>query len=150
MEEAMRFVSLVLGLIIIFVIPYSAAAEEPVGSMKGVVYKKNGQEPFKDCKVVLERVEKDKDKQEQRKREYESEPTDDMGEYVLPDIPEGVYKVRLIRPSGKKSRKSLTVVNIVAGQTIERSFYIRPKKIFAGYYEPCVGFILLFGLVLLL
>lgn len=149
----MRFVivTLMLGLIFNFVVPFSAVAEEMVGNMKGVVYKKDGQKPFKDCVVVLETVEKRKNsEQEQRKGEYKSEPTDEMGEYWLENIPEGVYKVKLIRPSGKKARKSLTVVKIVANQTLERSFYVRPKKFFAGYYEPCVGFFLLFGLVLLL
>ena len=121
------------------------AQDENTGSMMGVVYKKDVKTPFKNCWVVLTTIEKDKKKEKQ----YKSEPTDDNGNYELNNIPTDIYKVGLITKSGKKPTKTLTVVNIVGGKVLERSFFYKPRKPLLGYLN-CVFAVIFFGIFIIL
>jgi hypothetical protein len=140
-------------LICVLLIPAAAATgfaqeAEPVGHLMGIIYKKNVKNPYKGVRVVLTRIEKDKKKDEEEER-YESEPSDSDGNYQLRDIPVGVYKIGLVLKSGKKPNKTLTVVNIVADQTLERSFFWKPRKPLLGILTCSIA-IIFFGIILIL
>jgi hypothetical protein len=120
-------------------------SQAQTGGMMGVVYKKDIKTPFKNCRVALTTLEKDKKKQKQ----YKSDPTDDDGKYEIINVPPGVYKVGIITKSGKKPSKTLTVVNIVAGQMLDRSFYYKPRKPLLGYIN-CFIAVVFFGIILIL
>lgn len=129
----------------ILILPLNTLAQEETGSMMGVVYKKDVKTPFKNCQVVLTTLEKDKKKEKQ----YKSEPTDDNGNYEIKNVPEGVYKAGLITKSGKKPTKTLTVVKIVKGKVLERSFFYKPRKPLLGYIN-CVIAVIFFGILIII
>lgn len=129
----------------IVILPLNTLAQEETGSMMGVVYKKDVKTPFKDCRVVLTTLEKDKKKEKQ----YQSEPTDDNGNFEIKNVPEGVYKAGLITGSGKKPTKTLTIVKIVKGKILERSFFYKPRKPLLGYIN-CVLAVIFFGILIII
>ena len=138
--------------IVMFLIPLldvSGFAQDavPVGHMMGIIYKKDVKNPYKGVRVVLTRIEKEKKEGEEEK--YESDPSDDEGNYQLTNIPVGVYKAGLILKSGKKPHKTLTVVSIVADQTLERSFFWKPRKPLLGLLT-CFIAVIFFGIILVL
>jgi hypothetical protein len=136
---------IVVAFFVILFLPGQTIAQEQTGTMMGVVYKKDIKTPFKKCRVVLMTIEKDKEKE----KRYQSEPTDDNGNYEIKEVPAGVYKVGLITKSGKKPTKTLTVVNIVAGQVLERSFFYKPRKPLLAYWN-CFIAVIFFGIFIVL
>ena len=138
-----------IGMFLIPLLSVSGFAQDTVavGHMMGIIYKKNVESPYKGIRVVLTRIEKEKKEGEEEK--YESEPSDDEGRYQINDVPVGVYKVGLITKSGKKPNKTLTVVNIVADQTLERSFFWKPRKPLLGFLN-CFIAVIFFGIILIL
>jgi len=143
-----------LGLFLAGLLPGTLAAQdtapqaEPVGHMMGVVYKKDVKEPYKNIRVALTRIDKKTEKGEEEEV-YKSDPTDDEGRYQIKNVPAGVYKAGLITKSGKKPSKTLTVVKIVADQTLERSFFWKGRKPLLGYINCWIA-IIFFGIILIL
>ena len=129
----------------ILILPVNSLAQEESGSMMGVVYKKDVKTPFKNCQVVLTTLEKDKKKE----KHYKSEPADDNGNYEIKDVPAGIYKAGLITKSGKKPTKTLTIVKIVKGKVLERSFFYKPRKPLLGYIN-CVIAIIFVGILIII
>lgn len=129
----------------ILILPLNTLAQEGTGTMMGVVYKKDVKTPFKNCQVVLTTLEKDKKKE----KHYKSEPTDDNGNYEIKDVPEGIYKAGLITKSGKKPTKTLTIVKIVNGKVLERSFFYKPRKPLLGYMN-CVIAVIFVGILIII
>jgi len=129
----------------ILILPLNSMAQEETGSIIGIVYKKDIKTPLKGCQVVLTTLEKDKNKQKQ----YKSEPSDDNGNYEIKNVPEGIYKAGLIIKSRNKPTKTLTIVKIIQGKTLERSFFYKPRKPLLGYIN-CVLAVIFFGIVLVI
>lgn len=132
---------LTISAFLFFILPYQLFTQNNMGQMMGIVYKKDVKTPYKDCRVVLISLEKDKNK----RKEYKSNPTDKDGKYEIQNVPPGVYKVGIIRKGGNKSRKTLTVVNIIGGKTLDRSFFYKPKKPLLGYLN-CFIAVIFFGI----
>jgi len=136
---------LTISAFIFLILPFQMFSQAETGGMMGVVYKKDVKTPFKKCRVALITIVKDKKKE----KIYKSEPTDDEGKYEITNIPPGIYKVGIITKSGKKPSKTLTVVNIVGGQILDRSFYYKPRKPLLGYLN-CFIAVIFFGIILII
>lgn len=124
------------GILLLFiwaVFPFfNFAADASIGNLMGFVYDKDGKTPLEEASVLLKKVNSKKGK-----NEYRSAPTGETGDYKLSDIPVGKYKVAIVVKSGKIYR-TLSVVNIIGGKTVIRSFHLAPQRPFlAFFYEPC-------------
>ena len=141
--------AVLLGICLIPLLSASGFAQAAVqtGHIMGVIFKKDIKSPYGGIRVVLTKIEKEKKEGEEEK--YESDPSDDDGNYQLRDIPVGVYKVGLVTKSGKKPNKTLTVVNIAADQTLERSFFWKPRQSLLGILT-CFIAVIFFGIILVL
>ena len=134
------------GVFLFLIIPATVSGqEESTGAMRGVVYKKDVKTPLKNFRVVLTTIEKDKKKE----KKYESQPTDDNGNYELNNIPADVYKVGLVKKSGSNPTKTLAVVKIQAGKILERSFFYKPRKPLLAYIN-CVLAVIFAGILLII
>ena len=65
--------------------------EIPTGNLEGFIYKADGETPLQNAQLVLEKIEKGKEKG----KTFESNITDETGEYKLHNIPVGFYKGKL-------------------------------------------------------
>lgn len=119
--------------------------EDNTGTIRGVIYKKDVKTPIKNYRVVLTTIEKDKEKE----KRYESEPSDDNGNYELLNVPADIYKVGLVKKSGNKPTKTLTVVNVQGGKILERDFFYKPRKPLLGYIN-CVFAVLFVGILVII
>ncbi|MGD2085465.1 MAG: hypothetical protein PVH61_04695 [Candidatus Aminicenantes bacterium] len=106
---------LVLLLMLSWSLPVHAAQpENPKGHLTGFIYKADGETPLKDARVVLEEFEKGK----KTGKTFESNITDETGEYKLQDIPVGFYKGKVfLKKKHYKIKRVDFFVHIIAGET---------------------------------
>lgn len=127
-KKHVSFVTLLSFIFLLF--PLANFAQTNTGSVMGFVYKKDGQTPIKDARVMLKLL-------GTQNRDIISEPTDEQGAYKMDNIPEGRYEVAVMLGNDKIYR-TLTILAITAGETTIRSFYLFPKKSFLGVLlSPC-------------
>jgi len=93
---------------------------EDGGKLIGFIYKSDKKTPLKDTKVILVSLDGN--------RRYESNITDDKGDYTFENIPEGSYNVYLeINDKEFKIQRVDFVVHIESGKTSFMSFSINKR-----------------------
>ena len=108
-------------------------AQIPGGKVIGHVFHNDGLTPFGGCVILLENVNK-----KMSNIEYRSLPADDSGAYAIESVPPGIYKVKLLRPNKKKPRKTLTIIHVVSGETVDHPIFDRSKKGSLAFLKsPC-------------
>jgi hypothetical protein len=99
--------------------------EIPTGNLEGFIYKADGETPLKDARLVLEKIEKGKKKG----KTFESNITDETGEYKLLNIPVGFYKGKLFLNKKHYRIKRLDFfVHVFDGETNFLSFSLKNVK----------------------
>ena len=114
--------------------PLSVVAQDdvPRGNLMGFVYEEDGKTPLEDARVILRKV-----KGERGDKEYRSEETPETGDYRIDNVPAGRYRA-LILTETDKLYPTLSAVNVVADQTVVRSFHLAPRRPFGAFFiEPC-------------
>ncbi len=135
-----------LGLLIsgILLVTSFMVAQISGGTVKGQVFHNDGITPYNGCVVLLENINRSTSGVLHR-----SDPTDDLGNYSIGSVPPGIYKVKLLRPNKRKARKTLTIVHVVSGQTVEHPIFDRSKKGTLGFLRsPCTFVVVLLTSVL--
>jgi hypothetical protein len=117
---------------VLLMIPAVGNAQgEEFGSVAGFIYDGDGESPIKEARVILKSVNGD------QKKEFESEPTGDTGAYQVLNLPVGNY-VAAVRIKSGKVYTTLSLVKIVAGKRLIRSFYLTPERPLAMLWKnPC-------------
>lgn len=105
------------------------AQTSSIGNLVGFVYKDDGKKPCKDCVVILQPITGN------QKERYQSDPTNEAGDFRVTNIPAGNYKAAIKLRSGK-IYYPLSVVIVAAGKTSTRSFYLMSRNIL-GMLFPC-------------
>ena len=105
------------------------AQTSSIGNLVGFVYKDDGKKPCKNCVVILQPITGN------QKERYQSEPTNEAGDFRITSIPAGNYKAAIKLRSGK-TFYPLSVVIVAAGKTSTRSFYLMSRNIL-GMLFPC-------------
>ncbi|UCH92204.1 MAG: carboxypeptidase regulatory-like domain-containing protein [Candidatus Aminicenantes bacterium] len=101
------------------------ASEPNTGYIEGTIYKADGETPLRDARLILEQWEKGK----KTGKEYESNITDETGEYRLEDIPEGFYRGKIyIGIKHYKIKRVDFFFHVFAGETNTVSFSLKKKK----------------------
>jgi len=104
---------------------HAGQPETPKGHLTGFIYKADGETPLKDARVVLEEIEKGK----KTGKTFESNITDDTGEYKLQDIPVGFYKGKvLVNKKHYKIKRVDFFVHIIEGETNFLSLALKKTK----------------------
>jgi hypothetical protein len=99
--------------------------QTPKGHLTGFIYKADGETPLKDGSVVLEEIEKGK----KTGKTYESNITDETGEYKLQDIPVGFYKGKvLVDKKPYRIKRVDFFVHIIEGETNFLSLALKKTK----------------------
>jgi hypothetical protein len=99
--------------------------ETPKGHLTGFIYKADGETPLKDAQVVLEEFEKGK----KTGKTFESNITDETGEYKLQDIPVGFYKGKVfIKKKHYRIKRVDFFVHIIEGETNFLSLALKKTK----------------------
>ncbi len=111
-----------------FQIPMLAQAQS-TGGLVGFVYKDDGKKPCKSCVVILQPITGN------QKELYQSDPTNEAGDYRIDRIPAGNYKAAIKLKSGKVFYP-MSVVTVTAQKTGTRSFYLMSKNVL-GFLFPC-------------
>lgn len=102
----------------------AAQEQEETGHLVGFVYKKDGKTPIKDAQLILEEIEKGK----KTGNKFESNVTDETGEYKMMNLPAGFYKGKiLINKKHYKIKRLDFFVHIIAGETNFVSFSLKKK-----------------------
>ena len=115
-----------------FVFPFTALGQSENGNLMGFVYDQDGKTPLKEARVILKKV-----KAKKSDKTYKSDPTGETGDYKMENIPEGKYRAAIEVKNGKMYH-TLSVVNVIGGKTVIRSFHLAPKRpFFAFIIEPC-------------
>lgn len=106
---------LLLFLLLSWSIPIHAGQpENPKGHLTGFIYKADGETPLKDVQVVLEEIKKGK----KTGKTFESNITDETGEYKLQDVPVGFYKGKVfLKKKQYKIKRVDFFVHIIEGET---------------------------------
>jgi hypothetical protein len=117
---------LLLFLLLSWSIPVHAGQpEKPKGHLTGFIYKADGETPLKDVRVVLEEIEKGK----KTGKKYESNITDETGEYKLEDVPVGFYKGKVfLKKKQYKIKRVDFFVHIIEGETNFLSIALKKSK----------------------
>lgn len=117
---------LLLLLLLSWSIPVHAEQSEiPKGHLTGFIYKADGETPLKDARVVLEEIEKGK----KTGKTYESNITDETGEYKLQDIPVGFYQGKVfVNKKHYKIKRVDFFVHIIEGETNFLSLALKKTK----------------------
>ena len=117
---------LLLFLLLSWSIPVHAGQPEtPKGHLTGFIYRADGETPLKEARVVLEEIEKGK----KTGKTYESNITDETGEYKLQDIPVGFYKGKVfLKKKQYKIKRVDFFVHIIAGETNFLSIALKKTK----------------------
>jgi len=124
-----KMLMLVFVLMLPMVVPAQA---QNTGSVTGFVYDGDGKSPIDEAVVILKLAKDKKDG-----KEYKSEPTQETGDYRIEDLPAGIY-VAAVRIKSGKVYNTLSVLKIVAGKRLIRSFYLTPERPLAWlWYNPC-------------
>ena len=137
MKVSIPFKHMGLGVIALvafaMILPVNALAQgENTGSVTGFVYDGDGKSPIKEAVVILKLAKDKKDG-----KEYKSEPTQETGDYRIEGLPAGIY-VAAVRIKSGKVYNTLSVVRIMAGKRLIRSFYLTPERPLAWlWYNPC-------------
>jgi hypothetical protein len=107
-------------------------ATEGVGHLKGFIYKKNGKTPLWGVQVLLKNVETG--------QVFESNVTDNIGDYEVRDVPAGNYTIFLLRKDKDyKIKKVDFLISIAAGKTTNISFALKKSKFFFLWIiDPCI------------
>ena len=115
-----------LFLLLSWSIPVHAGQPEtPKGHLTGFIYKADGETPHKDARVVLEEIEKGK----KTGKTYESNITDETGEYKLQDIPVGFYKGKVfVNKKHYRIKRVDFFVHIIEGETNFLSLALKKEK----------------------
>ncbi len=104
---------------------YADPPQGPKGHLTGFIYKTDGETPLKDGSVVLEEIEKGK----KTGKTYESNITDETGEYKLQDIPVGFYKGKvLVDKKPYRIKRVDFFVHIIEGETNFLSLALKKTK----------------------
>lgn len=99
--------------------------ETPKGHLTGFIYKADGETPLKEARVILEEFVKGK----KTGKTFESNITDETGEYKLQDIPVGFYKGKVfIKKKHYKIKRVDFFVHIIEGETNFLSFALKKTK----------------------
>jgi hypothetical protein len=120
------------GLLLLLFLPpswsipvHAGPSETPKGHITGFIYKADGETPLKDARVVLEEIEKGK----KTGKTFESNSTDETGEYKLQDIPVGFYRGKVfIKKKHYKIKRVDFFVHIIEGETNFLSFALKKTK----------------------
>jgi hypothetical protein len=115
-----------LFLLLSWSIPAHAGQPEiPKGHLMGFIYKADGETPHKNAQVVLEEIEKGK----KASKTYESNITDETGEYTLQDIPVGFYKGKVfVNNKHYRIKRVDFFVQIIEGGTNFLSLVLKKEK----------------------
>ncbi len=104
---------------------YADQPGNPKGHLTGFIYKADGETPLKDGSVVLEEIEKGK----KTGKTYESNITDETGEYKLQDIPVGFYRGKvLVDKKPYRIKRVDFFVHIIEGETNFLSLALKKTK----------------------
>jgi len=104
---------------------HAGQPETPKGHLTGFIYKADGETPLKDARVVLEEIEKGK----KTGKTYESNITNETGEYKLQDIPVGFYKGKVLLNNKRYKIKRVDFfVHIIEGETNFLSLALKKAK----------------------
>ena len=107
-----------------------ASVQSPGGKLLGFIYKSNKKTPLNDARVVLTNTTDGS--------RYESNITDDNGDYKIENLPDGNYKVHLeIKDKEYKIKKLDFIVKIDDGKVSFLSFAV--NKAFAPFIIIPVG-----------
>jgi 5-hydroxyisourate hydrolase-like protein (transthyretin family) len=99
--------------------------EPPKGHLEGFVYDKDGETPVKGVQVKLEQIEKGK----KTGKTFESNITDETGEYKLENIPVGFYKGKIFIKEKRYRIKRLDFfIHVIANETNFLSFSLKRIK----------------------
>jgi hypothetical protein len=99
--------------------------ETPKGHQTGFIFIEDGETPLKDAQVVLEEFEKGK----KTGKKFESNITDETGEYKLQDIPVGFYKGKvLLKKKHYRIKRVDFFVHIIEGETNFLSLALKKAK----------------------
>lgn len=117
---------MLLFLLLSWSIPVHAGQPEtPKGHLTGFIYKADGETPLKDVRVVLEEIENGK----KTGKTYESNVTDETGEYKLQDIPVGFYKGKVfVHKKQYRIKRVDFFVSIIKGETNFLSLALKKTK----------------------
>lgn len=97
----------------------------PKGQLTGFIFKADGETPHKDAHVVLEEFEKGK----KTGKTYESNITDETGEYKLQDIPVGFYRGKVfVNKKHYRIKRVDFFVHIIEGETNFLSLALKKAK----------------------
>jgi len=120
------------------VMPFAvlSGAEEPTGetgTIKGVMYKKDGKTPLKDAQLILEEFEDGKATGREFKSKNpkdDTEYTDETGEYILENIDKGFYRGKITINRGKhyKIKKVDFFFHVIPGEPNIVSFSLKKNK----------------------
>jgi hypothetical protein len=115
-----------LFLLLSWSIPVHAGQPEiPKGHLTGFIYKADGETPHKNAQVVLEEIEKGK----KTGNTYESNITDETGEYTFQDIPVGFYKGKVfVNNKYYRIKRVDFFVQIIEGGTNFLSLVLKKEK----------------------
>lgn len=104
---------------------HAGQPETPKGHLTGFIYKADGETPFKNVQVVLEEIEKGK----KTGKNFESNITDETGEYNLKDVPVGFYRGKVfINKKHYKIKRVDFYVHIIKGETNFLSLALKKSK----------------------
>jgi hypothetical protein len=99
--------------------------ETPTGNLEGFIYSKDGETPLKDARVILEEIIKGK----KTGKTFESNITDETGEYKLQNVPVGFYKGKIMVRNKRYRIKRLDFfIHVFAGETNHLSFSLKRIK----------------------
>ncbi|NIM17643.1 MAG: hypothetical protein GTO45_37230 [Candidatus Aminicenantes bacterium] len=120
-------VVLLLFLLLFWLGPAHASQPEetPKGHLVGFIYKADGETPLNDAQIVLEKIEKGKKTGET----FESNITDETGEYKLENIPVGFYRGKiLVKKKHYRIKRLDFFIHVIAGETNFLSFSLKKIK----------------------
>lgn len=125
-KQALGGLLVLLFLVLSWSLPVHAEKPEtPKGHLTGFIYKADGETPLKDAQVVLEEFEKGK----KTGKTFESNSTDETGEYRLQDIPVGFYKGKVfIKKKHYRIKRVDFFVHIIKGETNFLSLALKKAK----------------------